>query len=203
MTTPFTDPNQTAQPNSFAQYPQYSGGVNLNTSTNLNQPLYSTGQANPNVVVVYANNANPNQERLREIDFQLENGFGCYRCWLWFCFILTVLSLIADLAEVGTPGLAQYLIAPMVANAFCIVVYYLGIHSLKTKSFEKCQQFKTGLVISLVIYCIAIIVAGIGGATEGIIGGIIEIVIIFVVYLTAGKVSILLAERKQLFESKV
>jgi len=163
-----------------------------------------------------------NAQRIREIDFKLDNGYGCYKCWLWFVCIVSIIFALGSLAVLGDPQLRSILwlfIFELMIDTVTAYAFYNGIMALRMKSLEKNELFKKLLIVSSVLYVISNVLVQaetkeITDATSQAYGSeqasqqqqqtspvvsvIIGLCIRGLVYYTADKISTLLRDRKQL-----
>jgi len=162
-----------------------------------------------------------NVARIREIDFKLDNGYGCYRCWLWFVFIVSIVGTLADLVLLTNKQFRPIILITffeLIAGGLTCYSFFQGILAMRMKSFEKNELFKKLLIVSTVAYVLASVLADLeidkiektrnsgydnqpsqsaNGGTMAV-GIVVGVVIRAIVYYTADKISALLRDRKQL-----
>ena len=165
-------------------------------------------------VVVYPNQQMVNRsERVGEIDGELNSGFLLYKCWLWVCVILSVITLASNIAGLAISAsaneISDTLIPDIVGNSINCIGYFLGLNSIKSKSFIKNQIFKGFLIFLMIFDLVMLIIVFTTGRTpkgnEGIIAWIFIIFSLCFTFLinlwllfTTDKIGKLLNERKNL-----
>jgi hypothetical protein len=164
-----------------------------------------------------------NATRVREIETILDHGYGCYKCWLWFSFIIQLIMALSDLAVMSNKEFKSVLfvfLLDIITSGITCYAYFQGITAMKMKNLEKNELFKRWLILSTILTLIAGFVRAIeskelatatsnafgvspdpsqdGGKTGALSGAILQLLISGLVYYTADKISRLLKDRKEL-----
>jgi len=100
-----------------------------------------------------------NTHRKAEILNEL-NGLFCYTCWLWFCFVVSIINLVSgSLASFEPESKGEDIrIIGFVLNVCQIMMYYLGISAVQNRSFKRNEIFKWFLICGFAVILIGLAV---------------------------------------------
>jgi hypothetical protein len=86
---------------------------------------------------------NPSKMRVWEIDYLTKNGFGCYRCFLWCCYLRTIIKFIMDVMTLWSNGMvsAIQIVDPIIA-LLSVFAFFNGILAMKQQSIRKNEIFR-------------------------------------------------------------
>ena len=116
-------------------------------------------QQNSTIIVAYSDISSRlrHNNELQKIDFDLHNEFSCYVCWVWFCFICTVIGGVTYTIS-GDQGEDIGLYIVIVLNYLLGFTGFLfGLIAISKKSSHKNDIFKKLLLLYLGICLIAFI----------------------------------------------
>jgi len=205
------------------QYPQFHEDMwnhqpQQQPSANLEQSNYAPAQdsgyipptliePNPNVIILYDQIPTITTKiiRVEQIDMELESSFPCYRCWLWFGFVFSVCGFVMTIMTVSNSRNKRFLgllIYSVVSSFLSVMTYYIGITSLKYKSYERNILFKAMLLFVLLLHVGYAIWFYTLDGTENLNAegpmSILGFLVIMLLFMTADKVGMLLEERREL-----
>ena len=169
-------------------------------------------------VIVYPNQLQSaiRLKRLSEIDGELNDGFLLYKCWLWVCLIISVITLASNIAALAISESANEvsnsIIPDIVGNSINFIGYFIGLDSIRAKSLIKNNVFKGFLIVLISFDLLMVILIFTIGHTpkrnEGIIALIFIIVSLCLTFLinlwllsTTDKIGKLLQERSNLINN--
>jgi hypothetical protein len=120
-------------------------------------PIYSVQSPNVQMPLPVAHGPS----RLWEIEFELTHGHNCYKCWLWFMLIISMVGLFINAIGIVLDPNFIYIFTILLGIMNC-VVYNLGIRAPKERNLEKNELFKRCIIFLTIVSFISVGIFTIG-----------------------------------------